>query len=132
MFSNFPVSGFVLQVINLFFFSETFEGRSFVTCGGSNCRQRRKDEIHNRKHNKNTNRFGRHVRFLLPFECSEMLTDKLILVMFRFFFSKIHILGSYQNIRIARTAICNLILGSPPSKVYGNMRAVASRTADRF
>ncbi|XP_077999435.1 RNA-binding protein PNO1-like [Glandiceps talaboti] len=46
--------------------------------------------------------------------------------------SKIHILGSYQNIRMARTAICNLILGSPPSKVYGNMRAVAARSAERF
>lgn len=46
--------------------------------------------------------------------------------------SKIHLLGSFQNIRIARTAICNLILGSPPSKVYGNMRAVASRTSERF
>lgn len=46
--------------------------------------------------------------------------------------SKIHILGSFQNIKIARTAICSLILGSPPSKVYGNMRSVASRTAERF
>ncbi|XP_071787475.1 RNA-binding protein pno1-like [Asterias amurensis] len=46
--------------------------------------------------------------------------------------SKINILGSFQNIKIARTAICNLILGSPPSKVYGNMRAVASRSAERF
>lgn len=46
--------------------------------------------------------------------------------------SKIHILGSFQNIKIARTAICNLILGSPPSKVYGNLRAVASRSSERF
>ncbi|KAG9484538.1 hypothetical protein GDO78_010097 [Eleutherodactylus coqui] len=46
--------------------------------------------------------------------------------------SKVHILGSFQNIKMARTAICNLILGSPPSKVYGNIRAVASRAADRF
>ncbi|XP_075060030.1 RNA-binding protein PNO1 [Mixophyes fleayi] len=46
--------------------------------------------------------------------------------------AKIHILGSFQNIKMARTAICNLILGSPPSKVYGNIRAVASRAADRF
>ena len=45
---------------------------------------------------------------------------------------KIHILGSYQNIQIAKRAICNLILGSPPSKVYGNLRAVASRSSDRF
>jgi len=46
--------------------------------------------------------------------------------------SKIHILGTFQNIKIARTAICNLILGSPPSKVYGTMRAVASRSAESF
>lgn len=46
--------------------------------------------------------------------------------------SKIHILGSYQNIQIARRAICNLILGSPPSKVYGNLRQVASRISERL
>uniref|UniRef100_A0A8C2F0D7 Partner of NOB1 homolog n=1 Tax=Cyprinus carpio TaxID=7962 RepID=A0A8C2F0D7_CYPCA len=47
-------------------------------------------------------------------------------------YRKVHILGSFQNIKMARTAICNLILGSPPSKVYGNIRAVASRAAERF
>jgi len=46
--------------------------------------------------------------------------------------TKIHLLGSYTNIRIARTAICNLILGSPPAKVYGNMRAIASRSSESF
>lgn len=46
--------------------------------------------------------------------------------------AKIHILGSFQNIKIARTSICSLILGSPPSKVYGNMRAVAARSAEKF
>ncbi|KAJ0066971.1 hypothetical protein NL108_006191, partial [Boleophthalmus pectinirostris] len=46
--------------------------------------------------------------------------------------TKVHILGSFQNIKMARTAICNLILGNPPSKVYGNIRVVASRTAERF
>ncbi|XP_014663252.1 PREDICTED: RNA-binding protein PNO1-like [Priapulus caudatus] len=46
--------------------------------------------------------------------------------------SRIHILGSFQNIKIARTAICNLILGSPPSKVYGNLRTVASRATESF
>jgi len=46
--------------------------------------------------------------------------------------NKIHILGSYNNIRAARTAICNLILGSPPSKVYGSMRQLASRLSERF
>eukprot|EP01134_Creolimax_fragrantissima_P006679 CFRG6679T1 len=46
--------------------------------------------------------------------------------------SKIHILGSFRNIRVARNAICQLILGSPPGKVYGNMRTVASRMSERF
>nr|CAG4645795.1 EOG090X0D0V [Lynceus sp. MCZ IZ 141354] len=46
--------------------------------------------------------------------------------------SKVHILGSYQNIQIAKRAICNLIMGSPPSKVYGNLRALASRSSERF
>jgi len=44
----------------------------------------------------------------------------------------IHILGSFQNIQMARTAVCNLILGSPPSKVYGNMRALAARATERL
>lgn len=30
---------------------------------------------------------------------------------------EVYILGSFQNIKMARTAICNLILGNPPSKV---------------
>ncbi|QQP41939.1 RNA-binding protein pno1 [Caligus rogercresseyi] len=46
--------------------------------------------------------------------------------------SKIHLLGSYQNIQIAKRALCNLILGSPPSKVYGTLRSVAARSAERF
>lgn len=46
--------------------------------------------------------------------------------------STVHILGSFQNIKVARTAICNLILGSPPSKVYGTMRTIAARATERF
>ena len=46
--------------------------------------------------------------------------------------SKIHILGEFKNIRIAREAIVSLILGSPPGKVYGNLRKVASRMKERF
>merc|ERR1712045_1038889 len=45
---------------------------------------------------------------------------------------KIHILGSYQNIAIARRAVCNLILGSLHSKVYGTLRTVAARAQERF
>jgi RNA-binding protein PNO1 len=45
---------------------------------------------------------------------------------------KIHILGSYKNIAIARRAISNLILGSPASKVYGNLRNVAGKLSERI
>lgn len=46
--------------------------------------------------------------------------------------TKIHILGSFQNIQLARRAICNLILGSPPSKVYGQLRNIASKISEQF
>lgn len=46
--------------------------------------------------------------------------------------SKIHILGSFQNIALARRALCNLIMGSPPSKVYGHLRNVATRISQRL
>ncbi|KAI9728943.1 MAG: pre-rRNA-processing protein pno1 [Chrysothrix sp. TS-e1954] len=45
---------------------------------------------------------------------------------------KIHILGGFKNIGIAREAVVSLILGSPPSKVYGNLRTVASRMKERW
>ncbi|PVV04397.1 hypothetical protein BB560_001107 [Smittium megazygosporum] len=46
--------------------------------------------------------------------------------------TRIHILGSFNNIKIARDAISNLILGSPPGKVYANLRTIASRMKERF
>ncbi|KAI9890498.1 MAG: pre-rRNA-processing protein pno1 [Vezdaea aestivalis] len=46
--------------------------------------------------------------------------------------SKIHILGGFQNIHMARESIVSLILGSPPGKVYGNLRKVAARLKERF
>ena len=63
---------------------------------------------------------------------------------------KIHILGGFRNIHIARESIVSLILGAPPvstsvwhqnskiadisekGKVYGNLRTVASRMKERF
>merc|ERR1712230_263029 len=45
---------------------------------------------------------------------------------------KIHILGTFQSIKIARDAICALILGSPPGKVYNGLRTVAARQRQRF
>mmetsp|Transcript_4596 Transcript_4596/g.11799 ORF Transcript_4596/g.11799 Transcript_4596/m.11799 type:complete len:259 (+) Transcript_4596:132-908(+) len=46
--------------------------------------------------------------------------------------SKIHILGEYQNIRMARHALANLIMGSPPGKVYGKLHTVAARVNERY
>ncbi|GAA6061083.1 hypothetical protein JCM10212_006284 [Sporobolomyces blumeae] len=46
--------------------------------------------------------------------------------------SKIHILGTFSNIKVARDAISALILGSPPGKVYANLRTYASRQRSRF
>lgn len=46
--------------------------------------------------------------------------------------TRIHMLGSYANIRIARNAICDLILGAPPGKVYNSMRNVAKRMSERY
>lgn len=46
--------------------------------------------------------------------------------------TRIHILGSFQNIKVARDALVSLILGSPPGKVYANLRTVSSRMKERF
>ena len=45
---------------------------------------------------------------------------------------KVHILGGFKNIHVAREAVVSLILGSPPGKVYGNLRTVAARMKERF
>ena len=45
--------------------------------------------------------------------------------------SRIHILGSFGNIKSARTAICNLILGSTPGKVYSQLKNVSKRMKER-
>jgi len=46
--------------------------------------------------------------------------------------TKIHILGTFSAIKIARDAVCALILGSPPGKIYAGLRTVASRSRERF
>lgn len=46
--------------------------------------------------------------------------------------SKIHILGGFKNIHVAREAVVSLILGSQPGKVYGNLRTVSARMKERF
>ncbi len=44
---------------------------------------------------------------------------------------KVHILGSFSNIKLARDAVVSLILGSPPGKVYAKLRNVATRLNER-
>lgn len=46
--------------------------------------------------------------------------------------SKIHILGGFKNIHLAKSSIVSLILGKPPGKVYGNLRTVSARMKERF
>jgi len=43
---------------------------------------------------------------------------------------KIHILGSFSSMKLARNAVCSLILGSPPSKVYNHLRTVSKRVLE--
>ncbi|KAG9010113.1 pre-rRNA-processing protein pno1 [Tulasnella sp. JGI-2019a] len=45
--------------------------------------------------------------------------------------TKVHILGSFQNIRLAKDAIVALILGSPPGKVYASLRTIGARLKQR-
>jgi hypothetical protein len=46
--------------------------------------------------------------------------------------SKIHILGGFKNIHVARESVVSLILGAPPGKVYHNLRTVSARMKERF
>ena len=46
--------------------------------------------------------------------------------------TKIHILGSFQNIRVARDSICHLILGSPAGKVASKLRTIAARINEHY
>jgi RNA-binding protein PNO1 len=45
---------------------------------------------------------------------------------------RVHLLGSVTNIKVARDAICDLIMGAPIGKVYNKMRSVAKRVNERF
>ena len=46
--------------------------------------------------------------------------------------SKISLLGSYTNIGLARNAICSLILGAPPGKVYSQLRIIGKRVNEKI
>jgi len=44
----------------------------------------------------------------------------------------VHILGSFSNIKLARDAVCALVMGAPPGKVYNQLRQTSRRLAERF
>lgn len=45
---------------------------------------------------------------------------------------QVHILGSVNNIAAAKRAICDLVLGSPPGKVYNTLRLISNRMKESF
>lgn len=46
--------------------------------------------------------------------------------------SKVHIMGSFQNIRIARETVVSLVLGAPPGKIYNNLKIISRRMKESF
>merc|ERR1719229_57663 len=45
---------------------------------------------------------------------------------------KVHILGSFSSIRMARNSISRLVIGSAPGNVYAKLRTVSSRLKHKF
>lgn len=45
--------------------------------------------------------------------------------------TKIHILGSYENTRLARHSISSLVLGTAPGKIYNKLRTVSARLNEK-
>lgn len=46
--------------------------------------------------------------------------------------STIHLMGSYQNLRSAKDSLCSLIMGTPPGKVYSQLKYVSRRLNQKF
>lgn len=46
--------------------------------------------------------------------------------------STIHLMGSFSNIRSARDALCSLIMGTPPGKVYSQLKYISKRLNQKF
>ncbi|VEL40729.1 unnamed protein product [Protopolystoma xenopodis] len=44
----------------------------------------------------------------------------------------IHLLGSNERIAVARRAICDLIMGAPPNKIFGKIRTHTARLDAAF
>jgi RNA-binding protein PNO1 len=45
---------------------------------------------------------------------------------------QVHILGSVENINVAKDAVSRLIIGSQPGKVYNRLRVVSSKLKEKY
>merc|ERR1712228_1160132 len=45
---------------------------------------------------------------------------------------KVHILGSFSSIRLARNSISRLVIGAAPGNVYSKLRVVSNRLKHKF
>lgn len=41
-------------------------------------------------------------------------------------------MGSFNNIRCAKDAICSLVMGTPAGKVYSSLKYVSKRLSEKF
>jgi len=46
--------------------------------------------------------------------------------------TRVHILGAFENIGMARESVVSLVLGHQPGKVYNSLRIIASRMKERY
>lgn len=45
--------------------------------------------------------------------------------------SKVHILGSRENVDVAKDSICRLIMGSEPSKIHNRLRSISAKLKEK-
>jgi RNA-binding protein PNO1 len=46
--------------------------------------------------------------------------------------TKIHLLGAFNNIAMAKTTVVDLIRGIPPAKAYQNLRTISTKLKEQF
>jgi RNA-binding protein PNO1 len=45
---------------------------------------------------------------------------------------KIHILGEFENIRMARESVVSLVLGARPGKIYQDLHTISAKRKARY
>jgi hypothetical protein len=102
-------------------------GQCVLTAGACCCHTGWQDQVHHRERDEDTDSNGRHqgkqfsVQHLVSHQETEVSCDW-----------QIHIMGSFSNIKIARDAISQLILGSPPVSMCSTTPLPALHSPRRF